>query len=207
MPESILNTVALVTPELMTVPLEQGEAGAVALEAIAGEKLGKLMKGIKVLAIGPGLSTEGEAPEFVHAILSRTGADGGNVPAVIDADGLNAFAGKAERLKGYTGIAQGKGVTRTVVLTPHPGEMARLLGTTVKEVEADRAAIARRFATEHGVTLVLKGWRDAGGTSGWPDCGEHDGKPGDGEGRQRRHSDGNRGGDAGPVRSGCGGSG
>jgi NAD(P)H-hydrate epimerase len=48
---------------------------------------------------------------------------------------------------------------RTIVLTPHPGEMARLVGMTVKEVEADRVGLARRFATEHGVTLVLKGWR------------------------------------------------
>ena len=46
-----------------------------------------------------------------------------------------------------------------MVLTPHPGEMARLVGMTVKEVEADRVGLARRFATEHGVTLVLKGWR------------------------------------------------
>ena len=153
-PESILNTVALVTPELMTVPLAQGEAGAVSLAAIAGERLDTLMKGIKVLAIGPGLSMEGDAPAFVHEIVSRT-----DVPVVIDADGLNAFAGKAEMLKGYTGMGQGKGVTRTMVLTPHPGEMARLMGTTVKEVEADRVGIARRFATEHGVTLVLKGWR------------------------------------------------
>ena len=158
-PESILNTVALVTPELMTVPLEQGKAGAVALRSIEGEKLSKLMKGIKVLAIGPGLSTEGEAPEFVHALLDRTGGDGGNVPVVIDADALNAFAGKSEMLKGYTGLAQEKRVTRTLVLTPHPGEMARLLGVTVKEVEADRMGVARKFAVEHGVTLVLKGWR------------------------------------------------
>ncbi len=50
-------------------------------------------------------------------------------------------------------------VTRTVVLTPHQGEMARLAGMTVKEVEADRVGLARSFATEHGVTLVLKGWR------------------------------------------------
>ena len=153
-PESILNTVALVTPELMTVPLAQGAAGAVSLEAIAGEKFDTLMKGIKVLAIGPGLSTEGDAPAFVHAIVSRTA-----VPVVIDADGLNAFASKTEVLKEYSGVAQGKGVTRTVVLTPHPGEMARLIGGTVKAVEADRIGIARRFATEHGVTLVLKGWR------------------------------------------------
>ena len=153
-PESILNTVALVTPELMTVPLQQGKAGAVSLEAIAGEKLEKLMTGIKILAIGPGLSTEGDAPAFVHAIVGRT-----NLPVVIDADGLNAFAGKAEMLKEYSGRATGKVELRTMVLTPHPGEMARLIGGTVKQVEADRVGMARRFATEHGVTLVLKGWR------------------------------------------------
>jgi len=153
-PESILNTVALVTPELMTVPLEQGEAGAVSLEAIKGERLDRLIKGIKVLAIGPGLSTEGDAPTFVHEMVRRT-----KVPVVIDADGLNAFAGKAEMLKEYTGRALGKAELRTVVLTPHPGEMARLIGGTVKAVEADRIGVARRFATEHGVTLVLKGWR------------------------------------------------
>ena len=78
---------------------------------------------------------------------------------MIDADGLNAFAGQAERLKEYTGKTTGEAALRTVVLTPHPGEMARLLGGTVREVEADRIGVARRFATEHGVTLVLKGWR------------------------------------------------
>ncbi len=153
-PESLLNTVALVTPELMTVPLAQGAEGAVSLEAIAGEKLDTLMKGIKVLAIGPGLSTRGDASAFVHAMVGRTA-----VPVVIDADGLNAFAGRAEMLTELSGRAGGRAELRTVVLTPHPGEMARLLGTTVKEVEADRLGVARRFATEHGVTLVLKGWR------------------------------------------------
>ena len=164
-PESILATVALVTPELMTVPLAQGAAGEAALAAIEGAKLGKLMKGIKVLAIGPGLSTEGEAPEFVHQLIARTcGKDAGGdmetaVPVVIDADGLNAFAGKTELLAQASGKASGATVLRTLVLTPHPGEMARLMGTDVKTVEADRVGNARRFATEHGVTLVLKGWR------------------------------------------------
>ena len=163
-PESILNTVALITPELMTVPLAQGAAGEVALAAIEGVKLAKLMKGIKVLAIGPGLSTEGEASELVHALVARTGArDAGGemekaVPVVIDADGLNAFAGRTELLAQASGKATGQ-VERTVVLTPHPGELARLMGTDVKTVESDRLGNARRFATEHGVTLVLKGWR------------------------------------------------
>jgi ADP-dependent NAD(P)H-hydrate dehydratase / NAD(P)H-hydrate epimerase len=68
----------------------------------------------------------------------------------VDADGLNAFDARADLLDG-TG--------RVLVLTPHPGEMARLAGITVKEVEADRIGLARRFATEHKLTLVLKGWR------------------------------------------------
>ena len=72
------------------------------------------------------------------------------VPAVIDADALNAFAGKTDLLDG---------AGRVMVLTPHPGEMGRLAGLTVKEVEADRVGLARRFATEHKLTLVLKGWR------------------------------------------------
>ena len=113
------------------------------------------MKGIKVLAMGPGLSTEGEAPDVVHELVRRTG----EVPVVIDADGLNAFAGKTELLREASGRADGRAELRTVVLTPHPGEMARLLGTDVKAVQADRVEIARKFATEHGVTLVLKGWR------------------------------------------------
>ena len=103
------------------------------------------MKKITVVAVGPGLSTEGDAPAFARQLVEKT-----TLPMVIDADALNAFAGKAELL-------DGKG--RVMVLTPHPGEMARLAGLTVKEVEADRVGLARRFATEHKLTLVLKGWR------------------------------------------------
>ena len=103
------------------------------------------MKKITVLAVGPGLSTEGDAPAFARHLVEKT-----TLPVVIDADALNAFEGKTELLNG-------KG--RTMVLTPHPGEMARLVGLTVKEVEADRIGLARRFAMKHQLTLVLKGWR------------------------------------------------
>ncbi len=152
-PESIVDTVALVTPELMMMPLEQGLDGAASLRNLEEKILAKLTKGITVLAIGPGLSTEGEASEFARGMVEKT-----TVPVVIDADALNAFAGKAEFFRAASGLATGT-VTRTVVLTPHPGEMARLVGMTVKEVQADRVGLARRFAMEHGVTLVLKGWR------------------------------------------------
>lgn len=153
-PDGILNTVALVTPELMMATLKQGPEGAASLKNLETEALARLMKGITVLAIGPGLSTDGEASEFARGLAEKT-----TVPLVMDADALNAYAGRSELLRGLSGVAVGGAVTRTVVLTPHPGEMGRLLGMTVKEVEADRVGLARRFATEHGVTLVLKGWR------------------------------------------------
>lgn len=152
-PKSILTTVALVTPELMTVPLEEGPEGTASVANLEEKALAKLTKGIKVLAVGPGLGTEGKASEFARGLIERTA-----MPVVIDADGLNAYAGRAELLNGVSRKGF-PGEPRTVVLTPHPGEMARLIGGTVKDVEVDRVGLARRFATEHGVTLVLKGWR------------------------------------------------
>ncbi|HEY5330550.1 MAG TPA: NAD(P)H-hydrate dehydratase [Acidobacteriaceae bacterium] len=145
-PSSILPMVASVAPELMCAPLAERD-GSVELANAEPQSLEKLLKGIKVVAVGPGLGTDGEASEFARALVERC-----SVPMVVDADALNAFAGK-------TGLLRDAARGRTLVLTPHPGEMARLLGTTVKDVEADRIGIARKFATDHGVTLVLKGWR------------------------------------------------
>lgn len=148
-PKSILSNVAAITPELMTMPLEEDAHGSVALKNLQPERPERLLKKITVLAIGPGLGTEGEAPEFVQRLVAAT-----DMPLVLDADGLNAFKGKAELIK-----QAAQGGKRTIVLTPHPGEMGTLLGISTKEVQANRLNLARRFATEHGVTLVLKGWR------------------------------------------------
>jgi ADP-dependent NAD(P)H-hydrate dehydratase / NAD(P)H-hydrate epimerase len=144
-PKSILNTVAAITPELMMVPLEEGFEGTVSLANLEAAKLEELLKKITVLALGPGLSTAGEASEVARQLVEKT-----TLPMVIDADALNAFKGRAELLNGSG---------RVMVLTPHPGEMATLAGLTVKEVEADRIGLAREFATKHQLTLVLKGWR------------------------------------------------
>ena len=152
-PKAIVNEVGRVTPELMVRALRE-EDGAAALGNLEYGTLATLMKGISVLAIGPGLSTRGEAGEFARGLVEKT-----MVPVVIDADGLNAFAGKTELLKGAALVGGKDGGRRTVVLTPHPGEMGRLVGMTVKEVEKDRVGLARKFAMEHQVTLVLKGWR------------------------------------------------
>ncbi|MEI9979188.1 MAG: NAD(P)H-hydrate dehydratase [Edaphobacter sp.] len=144
-PKSIVDTVTLITPELMMTPLAEGSKGAVSFKNLDAAKLDALVEKISVVAVGPGLSTEGDASAFARHVVEKT-----TMPVVIDADALNAFAGK-------TRLLNGKG--RVMVLTPHPGEMARLAGLTVKEVEADRIGLARRFATEHELTLVLKGWR------------------------------------------------
>jgi hydroxyethylthiazole kinase-like uncharacterized protein yjeF len=144
-PKSVVDVVAGVTPELMVMPLEEGAEGAVALVNVQDQKLNALLKRMTVVAVGPGLSQRGEAPDVVRELVTKTA-----VPMVVDADGLNAFDGRAELLDG---------AGRMLVLTPHPGEMARLAGMTVKEVEADRIGLARRFAAEHRLTLVLKGWR------------------------------------------------
>jgi ADP-dependent NAD(P)H-hydrate dehydratase / NAD(P)H-hydrate epimerase len=144
-PKSIVDTVARIAPELMMAPLAEGAKGAVSFKNLDGAKLDALVKRISVVAVGPGLSTDGDAPAFARQMVEKT-----TVPVVIDADALNAFAGQ-------TSLLNGKG--RVMVLTPHPGEMARLAGMTVKEVEADRIGLARKFATKHKLTLVLKGWR------------------------------------------------
>jgi NAD(P)H-hydrate epimerase len=155
-PRAIMNEVGLITPELMVralwqpaLPVRDEAYGTASVSNLDPEQLERLMKGISVLAIGPGLSTRGPAPEFARGLLAKT-----TVPAVVDADALNAFAGHTDLLK-----QAANGGKRTLVLTPHPGEMARLANLTVKEVEADRIGLARRFATEHQVTLILKGWR------------------------------------------------
>jgi len=164
--KEILPTVASIAPELMLVELVNSEqltanseqvkthSEGGLLAQLEGDALAKLLKGISVVGIGPGLGTEGTTPEFVRGFVERV-----TLPMVIDADALNAIAGRTSLLRDAVKRAEANGKPRTIVLTPHPGEMARLVGMTVKEVEADRIGLARRFATEHGVTLVLKGWR------------------------------------------------
>ena len=146
-PAPALALVAAIAPELMTWPLAATPAGSIAAENLAPEFLSALMAGKTVLAIGPGMGQSEETVKFTCGLLAET-----KIPAVIDADALNILAAKPELL---AKLAKG----RTLVLTPHPGEMARLAGITVAEVQANRLAVARGFAQRTGVTLVLKGWR------------------------------------------------
>jgi hydroxyethylthiazole kinase-like uncharacterized protein yjeF len=141
-PKSCVPIVAAMAPEYMTEPLEETASGSVdfaALDRILEFKA-------DVIAVGPGLGQAPGTAAFVHGLVERAG-----VPLVLDADALNAFAGDPDRLIGRDGV--------DVVLTPHPGEMARLLGTTIEAIQRERLRHASEFAARHRVHVVLKGHR------------------------------------------------
>jgi hydroxyethylthiazole kinase-like uncharacterized protein yjeF len=145
-PKSVLPTVAGFAPEIMTEPLAETEAGSISLQTLASGRIDALMERKNVLAVGPGIGRDPDTAAFVRELLRSAKA-----AVVLDADGLNAFEGCAEQLSG--------GAEHNLVITPHPGEMARLTGMTIGEIQADRIAVARRFAQDHGCVVVLKGWR------------------------------------------------
>jgi len=150
-PAPALAVVAGIAPELMTWPLEVGAAGQISTENCPSDRLAALTAGKTVLAAGPGLGQDPETIRFVTALLGAT-----RIPTVLDADALNILATQPGLLTRLSVAAKGG---TTVVLTPHPGEMARLLGLTVAEVEANRLEIALGFAERLGMTVVLKGAR------------------------------------------------
>jgi hydroxyethylthiazole kinase-like uncharacterized protein yjeF len=140
-PATCLPIVASMAPEVMTEPLAESEGG-VAEAAI--ERLLQLQQ--DVVACGPGLGRTRDAAAFVRALVDR--ATG---PIVLDADALTLLAEEPGRLVGRD--------DRDVIITPHPGEMARLAGVSTDEVQANRLDIAADFATTHRVYVVLKGHR------------------------------------------------
>jgi ADP-dependent NAD(P)H-hydrate dehydratase / NAD(P)H-hydrate epimerase len=146
-PAPVLAQVSAVAPELMTFPLPATATGSISSTALAPKTIAALVRGITVLAIGPGLGQAPGTVKFLTGMLAAT-----KIPVVLDADALNILATKPALL---AKLAKG----RTVVLTPHPGEMARLAGISVPEVQANRLEVARSFAKKFNVTLVLKGAR------------------------------------------------
>jgi NAD(P)H-hydrate epimerase len=141
-PAAVLPLVAAARPELMTEPLP---APAETLGPEAVPRALELAEGRDAVVLGPGLGQSREVREFVAEFVARCGK-----PLVLDADALNALAAAA--------LASLPRAPATL-LTPHPGEMARLLGTTTREVQSDRAASAWRLAAATGAVVVLKGQR------------------------------------------------
>src|SRR5205807_109695 len=134
--ESVLPLVAISMPELMTAALAETSEGS-----ITNQSLAALLKDKTVVAIGPGLGTAVETSALVRRVGSECRAQ-----MVIDADGLNALAGFEGDLGG-------------AVLTPHPGEMARLIGKSIESVTSNRIEVAKDFAKTRNAYVVLKGHR------------------------------------------------
>jgi len=129
--------------EAMTLPLPETPE-----KTLSFKGLGKILEGLTgktALALGPGISTNPDTAKLVAALLPKV-----KIPILIDADGLNILSIDDEPLKK---------VKAPVVLTPHPGEMGRLLGVLAREVQADRPAAALDLASQYGMPVVLKGAR------------------------------------------------
>ncbi|MDP4179979.1 MAG: NAD(P)H-hydrate dehydratase [Bacillota bacterium] len=129
--------------EPITFPLEDHTKGYLADES-CGEIL-KKMQNMKVLAIGPGLSTNENIKEIMINIFENS-----SIPLVLDADALNAVSEDISMLKK---------IKVPCVITPHPGEMSRLLGISIKDIQNDRIKLAMKFADKYNVITVLKGMR------------------------------------------------
>lgn len=140
---SCIATISAGEPSYLTWALPEDADGQISLEA--GPRLQELAAQQTVLACGPGLGQSTDLEELV-ALLYRTVEQ----PLVVDADGLNALAARP-------GCCHSGALVGPRVLTPHPGEFARLTGRSVAEVEASRETLAISFAREHRVTLLLKG--------------------------------------------------
>jgi ADP-dependent NAD(P)H-hydrate dehydratase / NAD(P)H-hydrate epimerase len=140
-PNNLVSIIQAQVAEAMCIPSAESIDGTLGIGS--EEELLKAMGTKSACAIGPGLSTHYETVQAVRNLIPQL-----TIPAVIDADGLNALAGVTALLKR---------VKAPVVLTPHPGEMGTLMGIPSDDVQRDRIAAASEFARKHNVTVVLKG--------------------------------------------------
>ena len=145
-PKSLNNAIIKIKPkEVMTLPLAQTNEASLSLAAL--RKIKEFAKTIDALVVGPGLSRNKSTLALARKVIKEI-----DIPMVVDADGLNALAGQLQILRAA------RGEKRTMILTPHPGEMARLLGVSVAQVQKNRKNIARKFAKDFKVVVVLKGY-------------------------------------------------
>jgi ADP-dependent NAD(P)H-hydrate dehydratase / NAD(P)H-hydrate epimerase len=142
-PKSLNTIIQSQIPEIMTAPMD-GRKEGIWDESLC-EGIREQLQGKKCLAMGPGMGALPETQILVLEILQSV-----SIPVVLDADALNCICGRLEVLNGLKAPA---------ILTPHPGEMSRLTGQSVSDIQADRIGAARRFSQAHQVHLVLKGAR------------------------------------------------
>ncbi|MDD6276579.1 MAG: NAD(P)H-hydrate dehydratase, partial [Clostridia bacterium] len=140
-PESAYTAIASKLTEPLTLPLDETEDGCLAYSNL--DKILKLAEKSTAMLIGCGLGMNEETVKLVTELVRQS-----KIPLIIDADGINAISMNKDVLKE---------TSAQIVLTPHPGEMARLMGTTVREIQSNRIAVANSFANEYNCIVVLKG--------------------------------------------------
>jgi len=146
-PKSLNIAMEIKLTEVMTKPL--AETAQITLSPKARSEIKKFAEKIDILVLGPGLSTNRSTQALIRTLIMSI-----DKPAIVDADGLNALVGYLDDLK-----LQTQKLDSVRILTPHPGEMAKLLGVTSDFVQRKRENIAKKFAKEHNVIVVLKGYR------------------------------------------------
>lgn len=139
---SAISAISSYAPEIMTEPLAETDAGSIAMRAPDDPAMQAITDKKTVIAMGPGMGHHPDTVEFIRRFVQES-----KIPMVVDADALNALAGQKLTFAGPR------------IFTPHPGEMSRLTGKSIADIQMDRIASARDFATAHGVYLVLKGNR------------------------------------------------
>jgi NAD(P)H-hydrate epimerase len=139
---SAISAIASFAAEIMTEPLAETDSGAIAMRVPGDPALQAILEKKTVIAIGPGMGQHPETAQFILGLVQEC-----RIPMVVDADALNALAGTRLRFSAPR------------IFTPHPGEMSRLTGKPIAEIQSDRIGVARAFAAEHNVNLVLKGNR------------------------------------------------
>jgi ADP-dependent NAD(P)H-hydrate dehydratase / NAD(P)H-hydrate epimerase len=144
-PGVVQPIVAAGQPEYMTEPLASTKEGTIASGNLSAEHFSKHLEGKSVLAAGPGLGTHPETRQFIRELAQHN-----SLPVILDADGLNAFASCPDVLQ------QRK--SKFLCITPHPGEMARLLGASSASVQQDRIKTAAEAARRWNAYVVLKGF-------------------------------------------------
>jgi hydroxyethylthiazole kinase-like uncharacterized protein yjeF len=142
-PSSLSHIYDCMLMETITCPIEDHGKGYISLDST--ERISELMEGKTVIVAGPGLSVNEDTVKIAEYIINKT-----KVPLILDADALNCIARDISVLKKLKAAA---------VMTPHPGEMARLTGMSIQDIQRNRVEIAVEYARQWNVTIVLKGYR------------------------------------------------
>lgn len=144
-PDVVQSVVASAHPEYMTESLASTVHGSIAHSNLASGRFERILPGKTVVAIGPGLGQDSETQDVIRHLVQNVPR-----PIILDADGLNAFAGHLDALQ--------ERKSEFLCMTPHPGEMARLLGISNAEVQADRIKAATEAAKRSNAHVILKGF-------------------------------------------------